>query len=248
MESAGKREPTAAEAARGIIRASLKAALATIEQSTGFPYASLVTVGFGPDGAPVLLLSELALHTRNLKADAKASLLFDASDGAGDPLAGGRVTVIGQVERMPETDAGPLKARFLARHPAAEIYAGFADFALWRMQVERAHFVGGFGRIVDLTGEKIVDDLTGGEALVAAEAAIVAHMNEDHSDAIQLYAARLARAPAGRWRMSGLDPTGFDLVADDRAVRLSFARRVTTPEEARRELVQMAAAARSATG
>lgn len=245
METTG-REPSAAEAARSIMRSSLKASLATVEQGTGFPYASLVTVGHGADGSPLLLLSDLALHTRNLKADSRASLLFDASDATGDPLAGGRVTVIGHVEKVAGSALDHVRQRFLARQPDAQMYAGFADFSFWRMRAERAHYVGGFGRIVDLGGEKLLDDISGAEALLAAETDIIAHMNSDHADAIALYATKLAGAPPGAWRMSGLDPAGLDLVHGGRGIRIAFGQRVATPGEARAELVRLAQAARAA--
>lgn len=234
----------AATVAREIIRGALKASLATLDAGSGFPYASLVTVATEPDGAPVLLLSDLAVHTRNLKADSRASLLFDASNGAGDPLAGGRVTVIG---RMQKADAGalePAQGRFLARQPSAQLYAGFADFAFWRMRFEGAHYIGGFGRIVDLPAAKLLTDLRGAEALVAAEAEIVEHMNDDHSDAVQLFATRLLGAPAGEWRISGIDPSGLDLVDGERGLRLSFASRVTSPAMAREALVALTKKAR----
>lgn len=234
-----------AGAAREIIRTALKASLASLEEGSGIPYASLVTVALGSDGSPLILISELALHTRNLRSDDRASLLFDASDGAGDPLAGGRVTVIGRMEQVPAKVIANVAGRFLARHPSAEMYSGFADFAFWRMHVERAHYIGGFGRIVDLKREQLLDDLKGAEALVGAEADIVAHMNDDHADAVQLYATRLGGAAPGQWRMTGVDPAGFDLVDGVRGVRLPFATRVTSPAQARAEFVRLAGAARS---
>lgn len=239
------RQLTAGEAARLIIRASLKASLATLEGGTGFPYASLVTVGFRPDGAPLLLLSRLAVHTRNLEADPRASLLFDASDGAGDPLAGGRVTVVGRMEKVVDTEI--VRRRFLPRHPGAEMYVDFPDFNFWQMAVERAHYIGGFGRIVDLTAGDILTDVRGTQKLISAEAEIVAHMNDDHADAVQLYATRLAGAEPGAWQMTGIDPAGLDLMDGARGVRLTFATRVTNPDEARAELVRLAHAARAGT-
>lgn len=236
-------QPAPGEAARSIIRAALKAALASQESGTGYPYASLVTVAFRPDGTPLLLLSRLAVHTRNLMADARASLLFDASDGAGDPLAGGRVTVVGRMQ--PTVADAVVRRRFLARHPGAEMYVDFADFGFWQMAIERAHYIGGFGRIVDLAARDILADVGGADELMAAEADIVAHMNGDHADAVELYATRLCGAGAGAWRMTGIDPAGADLVDGVRGVRLSFASRVTTADEARAELVRLVQAARA---
>ena len=242
-------EPTAADAARSIIRSALKASLATLEIHSGFPYASLVTVAFHADGAPLLLLSRFAVHTRNLMADHRASLLFDASDGGGDPLAGGRVTVIGRLEpiTLGESAGGEIagaRARFLARHPGAAMYVDFSDFGFWHLTIERAHYIGGFGRIVDLSASDLLIDISGAQQLLAAEADIIAHMNSNHAHAIELYATRLAAGePSGEarpWRMSGLDPAGFDLIDGQRAVRIGFATPVTNPDAARAEFVRMA--------
>lgn len=239
-------QSSAADAARQIMRSALKASLATLEAGTGIPYASLVTVAHDVDGSPLLLLSALALHTRNLEADSRASLLFDASDGAGDPLAGGRVTVIGRLAKVGSDDRGRSRARFLARQPSAEMYSEFADFAFWRLAVERAHYIGGFGRIVDLTSAEIVSDLTGTGPMLSAEAEIITHMNEDHLDAVQLFATMLAHAPAGDWRLTGIDPAGIELSNGERGLWLQFEKRITTPKEAREALVSLTNRARRA--
>lgn len=234
-------EPTPGEATRKLVRSALKGALATLEASSGHPYASLVTLATDVDGTPLLLISTLALHTQNLKSDARASLLFDGTDAAGDPLAGGRVTLIGQARRAQRTTA---RERFLARHPHARGYADFPDFAFYELAPERAHFIGGFGRIVDLGPADLLIDTSDAAPLIAAHADIVTHMNDDHAAAIALYATALAGAPGGPWRMTGLDPEGFDLVCDGTTCRLAFTNRVATPDEARREFVALAALAR----
>jgi putative heme iron utilization protein len=138
-----------------------------------------------------------------------------------------------------------VKRRFLARHPEAEFYAGFPDFAFWRLEVEGAHYVGGFGRIFDLAPDELLLSLDGADALVAAEPGIVAHMNQDHADALDLYAAALAGASGGGWRMTGIDPEGFDMVREGAALRIPFAEGIATPEAARKELVRLAAEARA---
>jgi putative heme iron utilization protein len=223
------------------MRRALKATLATLETSTGHPYASLVTIATDVDGTPLLLISTLALHTRNLAADGRASLLFDGTDPAGDPLAGGRVTVMG---RAAKTQSATARERFLARQPYAQGYADFPDFAFYELIPERAHFIGGFGRIVDLTQADILIDTKGAEDLIAGHGSIVSHMNEDHAAAIELYATELAGAPGGPWRMTGLDPEGFDIVCDGSTCRVPFAARVTTPDAARQEFIRFAALAR----
>lgn len=132
-------------ALRQVVRACHKASLATLQADDGAPYASLVTVALDHDLSPILLLSGLSDHSRNIAADRRVSLLFDGTDGHPNPQTGPRVTVMGQA--LP-TDDPRLRRRFLARHPGAALYADFADFAFWRVVPERAHFVGGFGRAV----------------------------------------------------------------------------------------------------
>lgn len=230
-----------------LMRCARTGALATLEKASGTPYASLVTVATEPSGAPVLLISRLALHTQNIAADPRVSLLCDAQslDAArraeDDPLALGRVTVIGRAERV---EPSVVRARFLARHPGAAMYVDFPDFAFYRIAVERSHFIGGFGRIVDIPGKDLMIGTEAANALAAAEGEIVAHMNDDHADALELYATALLGEKPGRWRMTGIDPEGLDLIADSGAARLWFEKPVRSPGEVRAALVKLAAAAR----
>ncbi len=229
-------------AARRVLRTALTGALATAD-ADGHPFASLVTVAADIAGAPILLLSGLALHTRNIARDGRVSLLLVAPGGeGGDPLAGARLTVSGTIG-APDADPA-LGARFLARHPEAAGYAGFADFGFYRMEVAGAHLVAGFGRIVALEPGRLLTDLAGAEALAASEAGAVAHMNEDHLDAIALYATRLCGAPGGDWRATGADPLGLDMRAGALTARLDFPARVTDGGGLRRALVDLAKAAR----
>jgi putative heme iron utilization protein len=234
-------EPPAA--ARYILRTALKGSLATLDHETGHPYASLVLTATEPDGCPILLLSRLARHTRNLDRDPRASLLLDATDGLGDPLAGGRLTVVGEVR--PSASAAA-RARFLARHPAAEAYADFADFGFYALQPANAHFIGGFGRIVDLGAPDLLLPVDDALPLLAAEAEISAHMNSDHAQALGLYATELAGATPGAWRLSGIDPEGVDLLLGEKAVRIVFPTRIRSPAEARAVLIGLAQEARRA--
>jgi heme iron utilization protein len=229
-------------ASRRLMRLALKGALATLDRHSGHPYASLVLLATDPAGAPIFLISRLALHTRNLVADARASILFDGTDGLGDPLTGGRLTVTGAA--VPCTSPAALD-RFLARHRAAEGYARFADFGLYELRIERGHYVGGFGRIVDLAPASLRTDIADAGALIAAEAQILAHMNDEHADAIALYATELAGRAAGAWRMAGVDPDGADLLHCTNTARVDFPRRVRTPGEAREALVSLVQQARA---
>jgi len=223
--------------ARGLVRLALKASLATIASGSSYPYASLITTATEASGAPIFLISGLAQHTKNLAENPRASILFDGTGAAGDPLQGARVTLWGRAEKVVDE---AVRRRFLARHPEAAFYADFPDFAFWRLRVEGAHYIGGFGRIVDFAPEELLVDTEAAGDLLAAEPDILAHMNADHADAIRLYATRLA----GLWRMSGIDPEGCDLIWEGDARRIRFADPIATPGEARAELVRLVNAAR----
>ncbi|HWL75199.1 MAG TPA: DUF2470 domain-containing protein [Burkholderiaceae bacterium] len=229
----------APKAAKKLLREGLSGALATLMPGSGDPYCSLVNVATAHDGSPLLLISKLAIHTKNLVADPRASLMLDERK-AGDPLEGARVMLMGRVS---ETDDAKARARYLARHPEAEMFAGFADFAIYRMEVERAHLVAGFGRIVDLAGKDILTDVSGAEALIDAEADAVAHMNEDHKEALRLYATKLLGASDGDWRCTGCDPDGLDLRLERTGLRLDFPQRASGPGPLRAILKQFAASA-----
>jgi heme iron utilization protein len=236
--------PTKAELAahaRALVRRALKASLATIAAGSGHPYASLITVATEASGAPVFLISTLAQHTKNLAQDPRASILFDGTGAAGDPLQGARVTLFGRAEKTGEEAA---RRRFLARHPEAAFYADFPDFAFWRLEVAGAHYIGGFGRIVDLSPAELLVSTEGAVELLVSEPGIIEHMNEDHADAVRLYATRLAGAPEGFWRMSAIDPEGCDLIFEGDARRIRFRAPISTPGEARAELVRLANEAR----
>lgn len=228
--------------ARYLTRRGLKATLATLGAGNGYPYASLITVATEASGAPIFLISGLAQHTKNLSLDPRASILFDGTGASGDPLQGARVTLIGRAEK---TESEGVRRRFLARHPEAEFYADFPDFAFWRLAVEGAHYIGGFGRIFDLSPSELLIPTEGAASLLEAEPGIVEHMNEDHKDAIELYGTALADASPGPWRMTGIDPEGFDIVLDGAARRIPFAEPIATPTEARKEFVRLATEARA---
>jgi putative heme iron utilization protein len=227
--------------AKHLLRTIRAGALATLDRADGTPFASLTTVATDSDGSPLLLMSQLSAHTQNLQQDPRASILL-AQAGKGDPLAHPRLTVIGRatVDREPR-----LRERFLARHPKARLYADFGDFSFWRLEIERAHLNGGFARARDLDGSEIRTDLSGADDLLAAEADAVAHMNADHREALALYATRLSGAPSSDWRATGLDPEGMDLAAGDLTARTPFRRRVTTADDLRRHLKELADAARA---
>lgn len=232
--------------AKALLRATRAGALASLDRNTGHPFASLVNVATDVDGSLLILVSRLSTHTANLEQDARASVLL-AATGKGDPLAHPRLTLIGSFVRLERdhADEGRARRRFLARHPKAELYAGFADFAFWRLQTVSAHLNGGFARAADLTADDVLTDLGGAQSLIAAEADALAHMNEDHADAVRLYARVLLGGGDGNWRLTGLDPDGLDLALGEATLRLPFPARVADPQALRRAVVELAARARA---
>jgi putative heme iron utilization protein len=218
-----------------------------------WPYASLVLAAADHDGSPLLLLSDLADHSRNLAARPEAALLFDGTGGRRDPLTGPRATLLGRVTPLTAgARVARLTARFVARHPGAERYAGFTDFRLYRMTVVGAHLVAGFGRIHWLPAAEVLFDTADCGALAAAEAEIVAHMNVDHRDALAAMAAMAAAAPGGPsaagsepWLMTGLDPEGLDLRRGAARLRVDFDRPVGDAAAARAALIAAARRARA---
>lgn len=232
-------------AARRLMRRCGHAGIAT--SLDGWPYVSLVACACAIDGSPLLLLSDLAQHSRNVAADARVSLLFAETGQVSHPLAAARLTLLGRAERC---DDPRQAARFAARHPASAAYAGFADFRLYRIAIERGHLVAGFGQIAWIEAEQLrlaPDAAAAAAALVAAEADILAHMNADHADAIALYAERLlgrSLDPGADWRMTGIDPDGLDLRRNGETARLDFAELVLTPAAAQRTLVGLVERAR----
>lgn len=226
--------------ARMLLRATRAGTLATNDPASGFPLATLVNVATDTDGTPLLLLSGLSLHTRNLAADGRAALLLSAI-GKGDPLAHPRLTLVGTCQR---TETPAARRRFLAKHPKAKLYVDLPDFTFWRMSIAAVHLNGGFARAAALGPADVLTDITEAEALVAAEPGVLEHMNEDHAEALRLYATKLGDGREGAWRLSGCDPDGLDLALGDHALRVPFPRRVTSPAILQIVLKEMADAAR----
>lgn len=202
---------------RGLDRATLATALHG--EARAWPYASLVLVACDLDASPLLLLSDLAEHTKNLQQDPRASLLFDGTGGRDDPLTGPRVTVLGEIG--PAADATCLE-RFVRRHPSAAAYAGFKDFRLYRMAATRAHLVAGFGRIHWIEGRDLLDPAGGTSWLREAEPDILQHMNVDHAETLDLYAQKLLGLTGEGWQLTGVDPEGGDLRRFGQVGRLVF--------------------------
>lgn len=230
--------------AKSLLRRSRQGALATLMAESGDPYCSLVNVASAPDGAAILLISRLAIHTRNLLADPRVSLMLDER-APGDPLEGARIMVAGRAEEATGDDRDGLRRRYLNAHPSAETFVDFKDFSFFRIRPSGAHLVAGFGRIVDLKPEQFLTEVGDAASLIEAEQGAVEHMNEDHREAMNLYATKLLGAESADWRCTGCDPEGFDMQADATTLRLEFPSRVTDPGELRKTLVKLAEEARA---
>jgi putative heme iron utilization protein len=156
-----------------------------------------------------------------------------------------RLTVIGRARKVEGETRERVRRRFLARHPKSALYADFPDFSFWRLDILGAHLNGGFARAADFEAAALVTPLDGAAALLEAEGGALAHLNEDHADALRLYATRLAGEPDGAWKAVGLDPEGLDLARGDLSARIAFPRRISGPAELRAILVELAREARA---
>ena len=229
--------------ARSLLRRSRQGALATLMTGSGDPYCSLVNVATHPDGSPILLISRLAVHTRNILDDSRVSLMLDER-AEGDPLEGSRIMLMGRAEEA-ASDGDILRRRYLNAHPSAESFVEFQDVSFYLIRSSAIHLVAGFGRIVDLKPEQFLTDISDAGALLQSEQEAIEHINSDHRDTNSLYATKLLGAEAADWRCAGCDPDGLDLQAGGKTLRLDFPQRVTGPGELRKMLVQLADQARA---
>lgn len=233
-----------AKLAKSLLRRSRQGALATLMAGSGDPYCSLVNLASHPDGSPILLISRLAVHTRNILADSRVSLMLDERV-PGDPLEGARIMLSGRAETAAEGELELVRRRYLAAHPSAEDFVSFTDFSFVRIRPTGTHLVAGFGRIVDLRPERFLTDLSGAEELLEAEAGAVEHMNADHRDTMKLYATRLLGAAGADWRCTGCDPEGLDMQCGQSVLRLDFPDRIASGQALRKMLAKLAGEARA---
>lgn len=220
--------------ARRLLRRQRTGTLATLNRAGGIPYASLVNLATDVEGQPVILVSTLAWHTRNLLADPRASVLVAEPPEKGDALTGARVTVMGRFEQL---GTPRLSRRYLARHPEAAIYADFGDFATWRLVPELVHAVAGFGRIETLEAAEV---FPAAPAMLDLEEGALSHMNQDHADAVRGYAAGLGGDPALDWKMRAVDGDGADLSDGAQSLRLAFPEPVSDAASLRVMLASLA--------
>jgi putative heme iron utilization protein len=230
----------AAAEARQFLSATHSGVLSTISaRLEGYPFGSIAPFVLDHDGNPLILISTIAEHTKNIQADARVSLIaFDP--GASDMQAGARLTVIGKAIPMDKDEA--LRARYLRYFPQAEGYFDMHDFLFHRIEVEQARFIGGFGKIHWIPGDEL---RAPANRLAAQEAAILDHMNADHAENLSAYCRHIHGIEAAQAIMIGIDTAGFDVRANDKLLRFAFDTPVTDAQEARQALVALAKACRT---
>src|SRR5712671_889747 len=201
-------EPTYAERARTLMHLGRIGSLSTLSRKQpGFPFGSVMPYGLDNQGRPIFLISTMAMHTQNLQADPRASLLVTQPDASGDPLGASRVTVIGNAQIMPEADVAEARTLYLERYANAKYWVDFEDFSFYRMDVLDVYYVGGFG----VMGWVQVSDYDRAEPDPLADTAsgIIEHMNTDHKDALVLLARSFAGFESQEAAMTSVDRLGF---------------------------------------
>ncbi len=231
-----------------LVRTARFGALAVLHADTGAPFASRVAVATACDGVPVILVSRLSEHTSGLLSDPRSSLLL-GEPGKGDPLAHPRISLVCTAARIDRDDPrhASVRSRFLRRHPKSALYADFADFLFFRLELLSASLNGGFGKAYRLAPEDIRIDSPANDDLAGIEEGAVEHMNDDHSDAVDLYAKALAGESGDGWKLATLDAAGFDMIRSERISRVEFDPILQTAAQLRPELVKLARKARKTT-
>jgi heme iron utilization protein len=260
--TARRMDHSAVQQARWLIRMARFGSLATVNHGT--PYASLTGVASDQQGCPIMLLSDLARHSRNIAGDNRASLLLEEGqpgvidpqgleksgsgrDGFADPLVRPRISLTGRIEAITAEEKPKLQERYLARHPDAVRFAHFSDFRLYRLRPDEGHMVAGFGSIHDLLAKQLLIAEETARQMADAEASILDHMNADHEEVLKLIATRLLRLNAGHWSICGMDCEGFDLFDSNRGwSRFTLETPLRNPAGARAVFVHLAAQARAA--
>jgi heme iron utilization protein len=227
---------------RHLLRATRAGALGTLDRETGFPITTLVSVATDLDGVPVVLVSGLSHHTKNLLADPRCSVLL-SEGGRGDPLAHPRLTLTARAEQVRDDT---IRRRFLARHPKAKLYVDFPDFVFYRLIPLRMQLNGGFARAFDGDAGLILSGIENRAGFAELEESAVAHLNDDHAEALALYARTLCNMGDGHWRATGLDPDGLDLALGERTARIRFSPPLGDAKSLRLGLKQLADMARQA--
>jgi heme iron utilization protein len=234
-------EPTYAERARTLAYLDRTGTLATVSRKhPGHPFASMMPYALDDRGRPLLLISSMAVHTQNLLEDARASLLV-TQPTAGDPLAAGRLTIMGEAQRVDDVERPSVRAAYLARHQNAAYWVDFDDFSFWRLEPADLYFVGGFAAMGWISSHEYL--AAAPDPLADASASIVTHMNEDHASALVTYALLFGGVRADEVTMVAVDRLGFKLRLRSgervQSVRIAFPCEVTTAGECRKVMIEM---------
>ena len=238
--------------ARALIQEEQHGVLCTISQKiSGYPFGSVTPYAMTGDGEPTILISEIAEHTKNLRADPRVSLFIQESAFLNDTQSGRRITLMGLAQPVANETVDDARARYLARFPNAEQYFSVHDFTLFKISTQYVRFIGGFGEIYWLEpNEVLINDSN--NALSKFASGIMEHMNTDHIDALFLYALAFAGLKAISAKMIEVDPYGFDMMVEheggSRAVRIKFPQPVTTTDEVRQATIALLKTARESVG
>jgi heme iron utilization protein len=241
-------EPSFAERARTLVYLRRIGSLSTLSRKQpGFPFGSVMPYGLADRGRPIFLISTMAMHTHNLQADSRASLLVTDPDFGGDPLGAARVTLVGNVLAIPEAEVPEARKLYLSRYANSKYWVDFDDFFLYRMDVVDVYYVGGFGVMGWVSASEY--DRAQPDPLADAAVDIIRHMNADHEESLTLLARAFARIESQEATMTAVDRLGFHVrlktLDGVRSARIAFLREVSNPAEARKVLVEMAQQARS---
>jgi putative heme iron utilization protein len=240
-------EPSFAERVRTLLYLGRVGSLSTLSRKQpGFPFGSVMPYGLDEQGRPIFLISTMAMHTQNLKADPRASLLVTQESGDGDPLGASRVTLIGNVVFVPEADVAAAREAYLARHANSKYWVDFEDFSFYRLEVVDIYFVGGFGVMGWVTAAEYGSSQP--DPLADSMGEIIQHMNADHKDAMVLLARKFAHIEAQEATMTAVDRLGFHVRLKTqegmKGVRIAFLREARNSAETRSVLVEMVRQAR----
>ena len=240
-------EPTFAERARTLLYLGRIGTLSTLSRKQqGFPFGSVMPYGLDENGHPVFLISTMAMHTQNLQADPRSSLLVTQSGASGDPLGASRVTLLGNVLSIPEPEVAEARKLYLARYANSKNWVDFEDFSFYRMDVMDVYYVGGFGVMGWVSASEFCHGKPDPLADVADE--IIQHMNTDHGEALRVLSRAFAGIESQEAAMTSVDRLGFHirLKTPDgpRGARIAFSKEVGSPAEARSVLIDMVAQAR----
>jgi len=214
--------------ARKVVRACRSGALATRDRDANTPYVSFCACAFDFIGQPIFLFSDLADHTQNIKKDSRVSFLCEQASMRSNPQSGPRVTLVGEIEEIENED---LRALYLQIHPSAKMYAEFGDFNFYRLNVEKAHYVGGFGRAVWIEGAPYLGDSAAFLNFSRNQSQIITHLNADFPEFARICATKLLKQRGKNWKVLRVDSDGVDLRLVSKTLRYPFENELKTTQD-----------------